>query len=190
MKSFHLNLLTITLTMAIGASEGRAATLAVCARTPAVKTFLQGILKKPCTEISETDLLAVKRVDVSHRGIKEFLADDFSGLANLEILNIRSNPYTEFPEGLFKDLVNLKTIVIIGTSLRHFPDDFLLYNLSIENLHAFRNQVRSISESVLQRLEAARGLKNVDFDRALQSAEKARLERFFPNGGSVELNLI
>jgi hypothetical protein len=68
--------------------------LPVCARTPAVKG----------------------------EGISKFQADDFTGLANLEILNIRSNPYTELPEGLLKDLVRLKTIVIIATKLSRFPD--------------------------------------------------------------------
>ena len=46
---------------------------------------------------------------------------------NLEVLNIRSNPAPELPEGLLRDQVRLKTIVIIGAGLRHLPDDFLAY---------------------------------------------------------------
>ncbi len=190
MKPLSLTLLALTLTAALLPREGRAAFLPVCSRTPAVTAFLELTLKKKCADITAADLITVKRVDVGHKKIKEFKADDFTGLFNLEILNIRSNEYTELPEGLLKDLVNLKTIVIIGTTLRHYPDDFLAYAPNIENLHAFRNNVRTMSESLMQRLEAARGLKFIDFDASLQTAEKNRLNRLFPAGGAVELALI
>ncbi len=166
-----------------------AAFLPVCERTPGVKLFLERSLAKTCENISENDLLSVKRV-ATGTGITQFKADDFSGLVNLEILNIRSNRYVELPEGLFKDLVNMKTLVIISTTLRHYPDDFLAYNPRIENLHVFRNKVTSISESIFKRLENAKDLKVIDFDNTLQEAEKERLLKLFPPGGRVELSLI
>lgn len=184
------HLLALALMTTLIPREGRAAVLPVCDRTAPVKAFLELTLKKNCAVITEGDLLAVKRIDVGHKGIKEFKKDDFTGLTNLEILNIRSNPYTALPEGLLKDLVNLKTIVIIGTSLRNYPDDFLAFNPNIENVHAFRNQVRSLSESIFERLGNARGMKIIDFDGTLQPAERARLQRLFPVGGAVELSLI
>lgn len=167
----------------------QAAFLPVCDRTPAVKRFLERALSKTCENISESDLLTIKRV-ATETGITEFKADDFTGLFNLEILNIRSNRYVALPEGLFKDLVNMKTLVIISTTLRHYPDDFLAYNPKIENLHVFRNKVTSISESIFKRLENARDLKVIDFDDTLQEAEKERLLKMFPPGGRVELSLI
>lgn len=167
--------------------KAEAGFLPICERTTAVKVFLEETLKMDCKYISEADLASVTRVAVDHQGIKEFKADDFSGLTGLEILNIRSNPYTHLPEGLLKDLVNLKTLVIISTPLRQYPDDFLAHNPQIENLHLFQNQVRSISESALTRLEAAKNLKIIDFDDSLQAAEKARLRRHFSEGGTVEL---
>jgi len=144
-------------------------------------------LEKPCQHITETDLAGVKRVSVEGRGIRVFKADDFSGLTGLEILNIRSNPFTELPEGLLKDLARLKTLVIIDTPLRHYPDDYLADNPEIENLYTFRNQVRAISESVLSRVENAKHLKEMEFDGALQEPEKDRLRRRFPAGGPVSL---
>ncbi len=160
----------------------------ICQRTPAVARFLVQELAKTCESIEEKDLLAITRVVVDDGDVKEFKSGDFSGLTNLEILNIRSNRYTELPEDLLKDLVHLKTLVIISTTLRHYPDDFLAHNPEIENLHIFRNKVRSISESVFSRLAAARYLKVLDFDQALGEAERARLTTLFPKGGSVELN--
>ena len=161
--------------------------LPVCHRTASVKVFLEQALKKECKDITEAELGSVTRVAVANREINEFKPDDFSGLKGLEILNIRSNPYTHLPEGLLADLVKLKTLVIISTTLRHYPDDFLANNPLIENLHIFRNQVRSISESILNRLEAAKNLKVIDFDDSLQGAEKTRLRRLFPEGGRVDL---
>jgi hypothetical protein len=169
-------------------SVAQAAFLPVCQRTPAVKKFLEQTLKKPCDKIEAADLLTVKRLSTEDDNVTAFQADDFTGLANLEILNIRSGQYTHLPEGLFKDLVHLKTLVIIDTKLRHYPDDFLAYNPEMEFLHVFVNQVRSISESVLQRLENMRHLKEVDFDQALLPAEKDRLRRRFPEGGVPRLS--
>lgn len=174
----------------LAGSTANAAFLPVCQRTPAVAKFLEQTTRKTCENITAEDLLAVKRVAVQNARVTEFKADDFSGLTNLEILNIRSNPYLLLPEGLLKDLVHLKTLVIISTSLTHYPNDFLQFNPEIENLHVFRNKVQSISESIFQRLENAKHLKAIDFDDTLQAAEKERLTRMFPPGGPVELSLI
>lgn len=171
----------------LSASTAGAAALPVCERTPAVKAFIETAVEKPCQDITENDLAGIKRVAVERKGIQAFKADDFTGLTNLEILNIRSNPFAELPEGLFKDLVHLKTLVIIDTALRHYPDDYLAHNPEIVNLYTFRNQVRSISESVLGRIESARYLKEMEFDDSLQESEKERLRHHFPAGGPISL---
>ncbi len=161
--------------------------LPVCSRTPQVQKFLTAALQKTCDSITQSDLLTLTRVAVDDGTVTEFKADDFSGLGNLETLNIRNNKFVELPEGLFKDLVNLKTLVIINTTLRHYPDDFLQYNPKMVNLHTFRNQVRSISESVFTRLESMQDLQVLNYDKALGDAEKARLNRDFPSAGKVQL---
>ncbi len=159
----------------------------VCERSEPVKAVLVSFLKKSCEKITESDLLTVIRLDVSRRNIVRYQANDFTGLANLEILNIRSNPAPELPEGLLVDLVKLKTLVIIGAGLAHFPDDFLSSNPDIENLHLFRIKVRSIPESVFNRLAELTHLKVIDVDRTLDESDKARLQQIFPKGGPVSL---
>lgn len=180
---------TAALVAALVGGAAQAAFLPVCARTAPVKKFLEQTLRKSCENIAAEDLATVKRVAVGHTGITQFQVDDFSGLTNLEILNIRSNPFTTLPEGLFRDLGHLKTLVIISAELRYYPDDFLEHTPEIENLHIFRNKVRSISESVFRRLENARSLKVLDIDDSLQAAEKERLTKLFPAGGPVALSL-
>ncbi len=165
----------------------QAAFLPICSRTPAVKDFIEIAVKKTCKEISAEDLLTIKRITVAGKGIPLFQVDDFTGLTNLEILNIRSNPYTDLPEGLLRDLIHLKTIVIISTKLSHFPDDFLADNPEIENVHTFRNGMKTITESVFRRMENAKNLKVIDVDNTIQQAEKERLIRAFPANGPVDV---
>jgi hypothetical protein len=169
------------------AGSAQATVLPVCDRTPAVKEFIETTVGKKCADITEADLSVIKRIAVGGKGIKEFKVDDFTGLSALEILNIRSNPYTELPEGLFRDLVHLKTLVIIGTGLRHYPDDYLAFSPDIQELYTFGNGVRSISESVLERIENAKKLQAMEFDSSLQQPEQDRLNRKFPAGGGVSL---
>jgi len=188
MKFFSQILRVVALSLAAFTAVSNAAFLPVCQRTPQVKKFLEEATRKTCDTMTESDLLPITRVAVDDGTVTAFQADDFSGLTNLEILNIRNNTYTELPEGLFTDLVNLKTLVIISTTLRHYPDDFLATNPKIEDLHLFRNAVRSISESVLTRLEKLQNLNTLDFDFALGDAEKARLQKDFPDNGKVQLS--
>ena len=187
MKTFPTIIGVAALAFSAMTSVANAAFLPVCDRTTQVKKFIEETARKTCENITETDLATIQRVAVEDGTIKEFKADDFSGLTGLEILNIRSNKYTELPEGLLKDLVNLKTLVIISTTLRHYPDDSLAYNPNIENLHLFRNKVRTISESVLSRIEKMPNLLILDFDDELGQAEKDRLRKDFPLNGKVEL---
>ena len=165
------------------AGAAHAADVPLCQRTPAVAQFIVNQINatqgahKTCADITADDLASLNRVSVQGAHLTELKAGDFDGLPNLEILNIRSNDYTTLPEGLFKGLTKLKTLVIIGTKLRYFPDDFLADTPSLEQCYCFRNQVRSISESVFQRLEESTTLTALELDSQLQPAEKARLEK-------------
>ena len=168
--------------------------LPVCDRTEGVKNFIVQQINsdqggdKTCEEITEEDLASLTRVAPRNANIINFKAGDFTGLVNLEILNIRSNPYETLPEGLFRDLGKLKTLVIIATGLRYYPDDFLKDTPQLENCHCFANGVRSISESIFQRLGQLEHLKVLDFDRSLQDPDRARLEAIFPLESGVQLN--
>ena len=161
----------------------RAADVPLCQRTPAVTQFIVNQINetqgahKACADITADDLASLTRVDVENQNLTELKVGDFDGLPNLEILNIRSNPYTTLPEGLFKGLTKLKTLVIIGTKLRYLPDDFLADTPNLEECYCFRNQVRSISESVFQRIEANTTFTALELDSKLQPAETARLQK-------------
>lgn len=162
--------------------------LPVCERTPAVRDFLSKGLEKSCDAITEADLATIKRVAVPDENISLFKVGDFSGLPNLEILNITSNPIVELQEGLFAGLPRLKTLVVFSTKIKQLPDDFLVGLDQLENIHIFDNPFRTISESVFVRLAAIKTMKVLDFNEALFAPEKARLRALYPVGGPVELN--
>lgn len=179
----------------LGASTAFGATIVpVCERTAPVAEFivnqvnLQQTAQKTCADITPEDLLTIERIAVQRKGITEFKAGDFSGLTNMKILNIRSNPYTSLIEGLFEGLDSLETLVIIDTPLRHYPDDYLANLPKLKNIHVFRNKVKTISESVFKRLEALQGLEVLDVDADLAPAELDRLHKLY-DGTAVQLIL-
>lgn len=169
-------------------------TLPVCARTPAVKEFivnqinLEQSTTKTCADITQQDLESLVRVTVAGKNISRFKTGDFSGLYNLEILNIRSNPYKTLPVGLFCDLAKLKTIVIIATGLESYPDDFLADTPLLENLHSFRNKATTMPYAVVERLGALENIQNIDLDAILETEIQDQLRGFFPEAGPVFLS--
>ncbi len=192
MKSVRLILALGSL--AAAAPAFAAAIAPVCERTaPVAESIVSQInlaqhSQKTCADITADDLLSLQRIAVSNRGITTFKTGDFTGLTNLKILNIRSNPYTSLIEGLFTGLDNLETLVIIDTPLRNYPDDFLALTPKLKNIHVFRNQVKTVSESVFKRLQALESLAVLDIDEDLAPAELERYHSLFDNTG-VELIL-
>ena len=168
--------------------------VSVCDRTESVAEFItqtvsgQKGTQLSCEDITSEDLLEINRVSIAFAGDTVLHSDDFSGLYGLEILNIRSNPYQFLPEGLFKDLVNLKTLVIIDTGLETYPDDFLEHTPLLENCHCFRNPLTTIDSTILERFAALQNLRVLDFDRSLNEDTKAFLESAFPSDSGVFLS--
>ena len=74
-------------------------------------------------QITLDDLALVTRIAVPNQGITQFNVLDFSGLPNLEILNIKGNPLVHLQEGLTKDLPNLKTLVLFHSQLQDWSFD-------------------------------------------------------------------
>jgi hypothetical protein len=170
------------------AGMARAEVLSVCERTASVKEFIEQDQGKPCAEITEADLAAIVRVAVPDSDITEFKVGDFSGLPNLEILNVKGNPFTSLPIGVFSGLPKLKTLVIFDTQLASLPYDFLDGMDQLQDLHIFSNPFTEIPWSVWTRLARFEHLVNLDFNDALAESEKHHLQDLFPAGGQAFLN--
>lgn len=162
--------------------------LPVCERTEPVKLFLETFLNKTCDAITTEDLATILRVAVPNAHITEFKDGDFTGLPNLEILNIKGNPYTTLQPGLLSDLPLLKTLVIFRTGLIAIPDDLLANNSELENLYIFGNPFRSLPDSFVTRLSQLQHLRALDFDEELPEGEKNKLIPLFPETGPTVLS--
>src|SRR5690348_9321278 len=98
-------LLSLALSLAPLALAGaaQAATVPVCARTPAVTEFIVAQINedqgahKTCADITDADLASLTRVSVEDQNLTTLKVGDFADLPNLEILNIRSSPYQTLP---------------------------------------------------------------------------------------------
>ena len=89
-------------------------------------------------------------------------------------LHLKAHPTFKRPKG------PVLLVIMDGIGIAPHRDSnavFLAKTPNLEKLHAFRNRVCSMSESVLTRLAGLKHLNEIDFDNALQEAEKARLER-------------
>lgn len=163
--------------------------LPVCQRTPAVSAFLASTTQKTCDQITEADLAAVLRVAVPGAGITVFKAGDFSGLPNLQILNIQGNPFAQLTPGMLDALPNLQTLVLFDTGLTSIPGDFLAKNPLIEDLYMFGDQFTSLPTAVLDRFQAYTHWQNLELDKPLDTSSGGRITQIFGAKGGVNLVL-
>ncbi len=81
-------------------------------------------------------------LDLSHNLIELFHKDTFSGLGKLLILKIGHNKlclHSSYPEGLFKDLINLNVLYTLGNKCRTYyhrgyPDETFKDLVSLQNI--------------------------------------------------------
>src|SRR5262249_23239401 len=173
--------------LALAAAVRSETFLPVCERTNAVKLFLEEATRKSCDAITEQDLQPILRVAVPDKRITVFKDGDFSGLPNLEILNIKGNPFQHLQPGLLAGLPKLKTLVIFRTGLTELPEDFLESNPEIAFLHMFGNPFTTLPESVRERFASYQHWEGLDFDQKVDDASGGGLSALFPPERGVTL---
>lgn len=124
--------------------------LHVCDRTPAIIiAIIIQTNRSHCSEVTNTDLKTIKSLDLTHKALDILKDDDFSGLTNLELVNLSYNNLKKFPENIFKTKsFKLKNLNLSYNKLKKFPEKFPdkfsnnfktleTLNLSYNNLNSF-----------------------------------------------------
>ena len=76
----------------------------------------------------------------------------FSGLVNLETLDVSGNALTALPDGVFSGLVNLETLDVSGNALTALPDGVFSGLVNLETLDVSGNALTALPASVFNGL--------------------------------------
>jgi Leucine-rich repeat (LRR) protein len=94
-------------------------------------------------------------LDLDRNLIPELHEDIFVNVVNLEVLELRNNPYrVPFPGGLFRTLVNLKTLYLDNCRITEINTDWFLNKLNLEFLTLYTNQLRSVQAGTFTNVQS------------------------------------
>ena len=99
------------------------AELGICARTPAVREAIVALTDRvhSCAFVDAEDLTAIRRLDLSERGIEALQAGDFAGLKRLRELRLNGNALHKLPDGVFDGLAALRLVHLHDNPGSPFP---------------------------------------------------------------------
>ena len=95
----------------------------ICGRTEQVRAaILEKLSFSECTAVTEWDLRDLRgTLSLQSAGITKLKSEDFQGLSNLEMLDLRQNELTALPGGVFHNLFRLEWLSLAGNDLSELP---------------------------------------------------------------------
>jgi hypothetical protein len=128
-------------------SHGRSAPPAapVCRRTEQVRKEIERRLNfKPCREITPSDLEQISFLALDDRRIDRLRSGDFSGMPNLNRIDLSKNPLTGLSAGLFDGLFKLRDLNFQGCRLREIPAGLFKELSSLKSLYLNHNKIERL----------------------------------------------
>ena len=116
---------------------GARAVTPVCERPSPISEAISEAVGKPCAEVAQSDLAAVRNLQFAYRGVSTALGPGMlSGLSGLQWLKIWTEVSMHVQPGAFEGLVNLKEMYI-HSRLTALPNGMFdgLSNLQVLSLH-------------------------------------------------------
>jgi hypothetical protein len=92
-------------------------------------------LNKVPTNINTT----LHYIDLSNNSITEIRMSDFSGYANISVLNLSSNGVSVIYEDSFKELINVTHIYLSGNNISYLPPSTFNHNANLKKLYLKSN---------------------------------------------------
>ena len=108
-----------------------------CNRTGLVRDkLMEAAGVSDCKEVTARHLEGVRDLNLAFAGIGRLQTHDFSGLVNLEHLDLTGNSLVDFPKGIFDGLSHLKSLNLSLNRLQRLPEGLFsdLGSLEILNL--------------------------------------------------------
>ncbi|XP_029500918.2 vasorin a [Oncorhynchus nerka] len=102
---------------------------------------------------------SVKHLYVFQNGINTLAQDDFTGLGELEMLDLSQNKLTEVPDGVFETLSSLRNLDLSANYITHIAKDSFSGLMQLERLYLHGNRIKSIQSEAFEVLEDLLELK-------------------------------
>lgn len=101
----------------------------------------------------------LRNLYVFQNGITSLAQDDFSGLGELEMLDLSQNVLTEIPGGVFEPLSSLRNLDLSANILTHISKDCFSGLVQLERLYLHSNRIQSIHMEAFEDLKGLLELK-------------------------------
>ncbi|XP_067115645.1 vasorin a [Osmerus mordax] len=96
---------------------------------------------------------------VFQNGIATLAQDDFTGLGQLELLDLSQNELTEVPDGVFQPLSSLRNLDLSSNIISHVSKDSFSGLVQLERLYLHGNSIQSIQAEAFEDLKGLLELK-------------------------------
>ena len=127
--------------------------LPICDRTPQVRDeIVQRAGKSACDMVTVDDLIQINQIEVDRQGITSLQPRDFSGLDNLQGLNLLGNSLTVLPSGVFDGLSNLRHLDLGTNDLTEVPSGVFDDLVQVQHLHLNGNALTTLPSGVFNSL--------------------------------------
>ena len=127
--------------------------LPICDRTPQVRDeIVQRAGKSACDMVTVDDLIQINQIEVDRQGITSLQPRDFSGLDNLQGLNLLGNSMTVLMSGVFDGLSNLRHLDLGTNDLTEVPSGVFDDLVQVQHLHLNGNALTTLPSGVFNSL--------------------------------------
>ena len=127
--------------------------LPICDRTPQIRDeIVQRAGKSACDMVTVDDLIQINQIEVDRQGITSLQPRDFSGLDNLQGLNLLGNSLTVLPSGVFDGLSNLRHLDLGTNDLTEVPSGVFDDLVQVQHLHLNGNALTTLPSGVFNSL--------------------------------------
>lgn len=92
-------------------------------------------------------------------GINVLRSEDFSGLENLEMLDLSQNKLTKLPERVFEHLTSLRNLDLSSNQITHISEECFQGMKLLERLYLYSNHIETIHPAAFNGLENLLELK-------------------------------